>query len=82
MPGVEVTVTEKCKGCGTCMENCFVHAIHVQDGHAIIGVDCRGCGRCADLCPNKAIHVTIADKQFLKKTIDRIESSVDVSLSS
>jgi ferredoxin len=82
MPGVEVTVTEKCKGCGTCMENCFVHAIHVQDGHAIIGVDCRGCGRCADLCPNKAIHVTIADKQFFKKTIDRIESSVDVSLRS
>jgi Fe-S-cluster-containing hydrogenase component 2 len=60
------------------MENCFVHAIHVQDGRAIIGVDCRGCGRCADLCPNKAIHVTIADKKFLKKTIDRIESSVAV----
>jgi ferredoxin len=79
MPGVEVTVTEKCTGCKTCTENCFVHAIHVQDGHAIIGVNCRGCGRCADLCPNKAIHVTIADKQFLKKTIDRIESSVKVS---
>jgi ferredoxin len=78
MPGLEVIVTENCNGCGTCKENCFVHAIHVQDGHAIIGVDCKGCGRCADLCPNNAIRVTMNDKQFLKKTIDRIESSVDV----
>jgi len=79
MPGVEVTVTEQCKGCGTCIKNCFVQAIHVQDGHAIIGGDCRGCGRCADLCPNKAIHISITDNQFIKKTIDRIESSVEVS---
>ncbi len=78
MPGVEVTVTEKCTGCGTCIKYCFVHAIKVQDGHAIIGVDCKGCGRCADRCPNNAIRVTINDKQFLQKIIDRIESSVDV----
>ncbi|DAC73294.1 MAG TPA: 4Fe-4S ferredoxin [Thermoplasmata archaeon] len=78
MPGVEVTVTEKCNGCGTCTEHCFVHAIMIQDGHAIIGVDCKGCGRCADRCPNNAIKVTINDEDFLQKTIDRIESSVEV----
>src|SRR4030042_1378686 len=30
MPGVEVTVTEKCIGCGTCTEHCFVCAIRIQ----------------------------------------------------
>jgi ferredoxin len=78
MPGVEVTVTEKCTGCGTCVEVCFVRAIHIEQEHAIINKDCRGCGRCADQCPEKAIQVTINDHLFLQKTIERIESSVDV----
>jgi len=78
MPGVEVTVTQKCTGCGTCTKYCFVQAIHIQQGHAIIGDDCKGCGRCADGCPQKAIRITISDEQSFQKTIDRIESSVDV----
>jgi ferredoxin len=78
MPGVEVTVTNKCIGCGTCKNKCFVGAISIQDGHAIISDDCKGCGRCADLCPQKAIQVSVNDPQFIKKTIDRIESFVNV----
>lgn len=78
MPGVEVTVTEKCIGCGTCTEHCFVRAIQIQQGHAIISDDCKGCGRCADHCPQHAILVAITDEQFIEKTINRIESSVDV----
>jgi ferredoxin len=78
MPGIEVKVTEKCTGCGLCVENCFVHTIAIQNGRASIGADCKGCGRCADRCPNNAIQITINDKQFIQKTIDRIESSVNV----
>lgn len=78
MPGVEVTVTEKCIGCGLCTTHCFVHAITIKDGKATISEHCKGCGRCAEYCPNKAICVTIKDKRFIQKTIDRIESSVDV----
>jgi ferredoxin len=78
MPGIEVKVTEKCTGCGLCVENCFVHTITIQNGRATIGTDCKGCGRCADRCPNNAIQITINDKQYIQKTIDRIESSVNV----
>ncbi|MBN1860762.1 MAG: 4Fe-4S binding protein [Candidatus Thermoplasmatota archaeon] len=78
MPGVVIKVTEKCTGCGTCTTHCFVNAIRVENGKAIISTNCKGCGRCADICPNKAIEITINDKLFLQKTIDRIESSVNV----
>jgi Na+-translocating ferredoxin:NAD+ oxidoreductase RNF subunit RnfB len=78
MPGVEVKVTEKCTGCRLCIEKCFVHTITIQNEKAVIGANCKGCGRCADCCPNNAIQVMINDKQFIQKTIDRIESSVDV----
>ncbi len=79
MPGVEVTVSDKCIGCGTCKPLCFVQAIDLRQGRAIISENCKGCGRCADVCPQKAIHLTITDGQFLRKTINRIESSVDVA---
>ncbi len=79
MPGVEVSVNEKCTGCGTCVEQCFVQTITIRDGRATIGDECKGCGRCADRCPNNAIRVTINDREFIQKTIDRIEGSVDVS---
>jgi ferredoxin len=78
MPGVKVTVTENCTGCGTCMQHCFIQAITIQNGKAIIDADCKGCGRCAERCPNNAIQVTFNDNQFIQKTINCIESSVDV----
>jgi ferredoxin len=78
MPGVEVTIAEECIGCGICKEHCFVHAITIKEGHGIIDETCKGCGRCADVCPQKAIHVRINDLQFLQKTIERVECSVDV----
>jgi len=79
MPGVEVTVTEKCIGCGTCIDHCFVRAIDLQQGQAHIGENCKGCGRCADHCPQNAIQIRFTDDQFIQKTIDRIENAVDVN---
>ena len=78
MPGVEVIVSEKCNGCGRCIEHCFVQAITLQNGKASISEGCKGCGRCAEHCPSNAIDVLINDSEYIKKTIDRVESSVNV----
>lgn len=78
MPGVEVSVTDECVGCGTCSDICFVDAIKVEDGKAKIGEECKGCGRCVDICPNDAIKLTVEDSEFLEKSIKRIEKRVDV----
>jgi ferredoxin len=81
MPGVTITVTDTCTGCGTCANGtCFVHAVHVEGKRAVIDQEaCRGCGRCAEICPNHAIHVAINDDLFIKATIDAVERLVDVN---
>jgi len=79
MPGVTVTVTNHCAGCGTCRDHCFIHAIHIKNEKAFISDECRGCGRCVDLCPHHAIQLHIDDEMFLEKTIERVASSVDIS---
>ncbi len=80
MPGVNVTVTDRCAGCGTCAAGvCFVDAIHLVDGRAVIGDACRGCGRCVEVCPNEAIELAIVKGEPLSNTIARLSSLVDVS---
>ena len=81
MPGVRVWVdTSRCAGCGKCAGGmCFVEAIHMENGKAVISDECRGCGRCVEACPRNAIQLTIEDTGFLQKQIARISGLVDVS---
>ncbi len=80
MPGVTVSVTDRCVGCGTCTKDvCFVDAIHLVNHRAVISDACRGCGRCVDACPQQAIEIAIVNDQFVEESINRISSLVDVS---
>lgn len=82
MPGVEVQVTDRCIGCGRCVEErwCFLGAISLRDGRAMIDEHlCKGCGRCAEHCPSRAVEVSITDPAFMEKAIGRIEPLVDVT---
>jgi UDP-glucose 4-epimerase len=76
LDGVSVTVTDRCKGCGKCVEHCYIGAIEVRDGAAVIDEYCRACGRCATVCPQKAVEVSIDDPEFLEKTYETIRSYV------
>ncbi|MFO8110869.1 MAG: 4Fe-4S binding protein [Desulfosalsimonadaceae bacterium] len=81
MPGVRITVTDACVGCGVCTRGiCFVEAIRLDGKQAVIDDDrCRGCGRCADACPNNAIWVEIDRTDYIEAAIARISGVVDVS---
>jgi ferredoxin len=81
MPGVTVTVGDDCVGCGTCSDNfCMYHAISMKDDIASIDESkCMGCGRCVDVCPNQNIEVTIENKEFVKETIERLNTKIDVT---
>jgi ferredoxin len=79
MPGVEVYVTEACIGCGKCAEDvCFIGAVHMESGKAVIREDCRGCGNCAEVCPVNAIRVDYAHERVISETIEQLSDIVDV----
>ena len=80
MPGIEIKVTDKCIGCGTCSKGiCFVDAIHIENSRAVISEVCKGCGRCVEICPQNAIVLTIKDNEFIKKSIKQIDRIIDVT---
>jgi len=76
LTGTELSVTEKCKGCGKCVEHCYIGAISIRDKRAFINEYCRACGRCASVCPNGAIEIRLSDPEFLEKERERIRSYV------
>jgi len=80
MPGVTVSVTSRCIGCGTCMQDiCFVNAIRLDGRRAVIQDACRGCGRCVEVCPEGAIELSVDDDRFIERAIERLSALVDVS---
>lgn len=74
LDGVVLEVTDACKGCGKCVEQCFMDAINMSSGMAVIGEYCRACGRCATICPEGAIKIRIDDPDYLERAYDRIRS--------
>jgi ferredoxin len=79
MPGVTVRVSDRCIGCGSCTAGvCFVDAIQMEEGRAVIGEECRGCGRCVAVCPNEAIELRI-EGQVVEASIARIAALVELS---
>lgn len=48
-------ISEKCNGCGVCMDVCTFKAIAPGTPYRIKGVRCDECGNCILACPEKAI---------------------------
>lgn len=81
MPGVSLTVTDRCVGCGSCVEDrtCFVGAITLREGKAVIDDGlCKGCGRCVERCPQEAIDMFIDPQVSIAQAVSTIEPLVDI----
>ena len=80
MPGVSVSVSDRCLACGTCTQDvCFVGAISLDGERAAISEACRGCGRCVSVCPNDAIELSVDLAQAVDASIERLSPLVDLS---
>ena len=70
LEGLEVRVAaQKCDGCGICVERCFIQAMTLKEGKALVGETCRGCGRCAIVCPKQAVKILIPSAESLTNSI-------------
>jgi ferredoxin len=79
MPGVTVTVNDQCVGCGVCTEDvCFMDAIRLEEGQAVIDDTCKGCGRCVDICPQGAIDLSVENEHFVDDAIAHISTLVEL----
>ena len=48
--------TDKCSGCGLCLDECPVRAIQKDGDTYVIDPNvCTECGYCSDICPEDAI---------------------------
>ncbi|MEF8873743.1 MAG: NADH-quinone oxidoreductase subunit NuoF, partial [Candidatus Thermoplasmatota archaeon] len=56
---ITYAITEKCVGCGTCLEECPADAItgESQEMHEIDQEVCIKCGACQEVCPVDAVEV-------------------------
>ncbi len=71
-PLVSRVDTEKCIGCGLCVEVCAFNAIELEEvegkGHRAknISASCKGCGLCGASCPQQAIDMLhFRDQQII-----------------
>jgi len=55
--------TEKCRGCGVCVNVCPAGAISLKDDKAVISDKCVDCGRCVQVCPADAIYPDTQSRQ-------------------
>lgn len=79
LPGLVVSVTGECAGCGECERICMARAARVEGGHSTIDPGaCIGCGRCVEVCRNGAIEIRLEDPRAVEAAVARIESVVHV----
>lgn len=60
-PAIAVVQTDKCRGCGKCVDICLFQApvlVELEDGAYVAEINaslCKGCGTCGAWCPSGAI---------------------------
>ncbi len=50
-----VVDSQRCDGCGVCVDECPMGAIELNDAAHVDADICTECGACVDVCPQEAI---------------------------
>lgn len=77
--GLDLTVSDACTGCGTCIQYCIHDAVTIENGKSVRTDYCRLCGRCAMYCPSNAVKITLNNPDFKDEMIREFDSYTDVT---
>ncbi len=80
LQGLSIEVdAEKCRGCGTCVDECFFSAMVFDGDKPSVNDDlCKGCGRCVSVCPESALRLEIENKErAMGEVLSRIRRNID-----
>jgi|LSQX01.1.fsa_nt_gb uncharacterized pyridoxamine 5'-phosphate oxidase family protein/Pyruvate/2-oxoacid:ferredoxin oxidoreductase delta subunit len=68
------TITDRCTGCGICLEACMESAI-VEDGekYKISNMDCNDCGKCYVVCPEEAIDCRLYNEEWHERMMNSLK---------
>ncbi|SRR6056297_1775224 len=77
MPWVDQS---KCTLCGTCMDECVVDAIVIEDDKTIIDMNgCIRCGTCHSVCPEGAVrHDAEIIPQMIEDNLSMTRKNMDM----
>jgi len=82
LPGLVVEINGTCRGCGACVEACYVNAISLCHERAHVDQElCKGCGRCLTACPSGAISLRLDEHvDTMGKLVQRISRRTNIGL--
>ena len=75
--------SDRCTGCGACLEICRFGAIRREDGRCqVVEYACEGCGVCCHVCPEQAVSLVedVAGKQQLYRDGERVFSTAELKM--
>jgi NAD-dependent dihydropyrimidine dehydrogenase PreA subunit len=76
-----VVDTERCSGCGVCVDVCPTGALYLVDGKATVDKNlCNTCQECLAACPNEAIALTRQAERVLIPALRPEPESIQVSM--
>jgi ech hydrogenase subunit C len=82
--GEPIVSSNKCIGCGACMNSCPSGAVEISDADAgriikFTHKDCISCATCEEICPNEAIKLTYEDKPWFEdKEVATSEATIEL----
>jgi len=69
--------SERCSGCGLCIDLCPYSAIKIENNIAKIEpIFCRGCGMCGSICPSNAATLTGFRDEMIETFLDGLFSEI------
>jgi len=72
---------ERCIGCGSCISDCCMSNLMLENGKAAVRKDCILCGHCVVICPTEAVSIPEMNMTEVEPALEAAAASPEALLS-